>query len=92
MHPYVIDRIVQERHDELTRLARADRVAALARRHLASGAGPGPGATPARPTRPSRRAVAAAVVARLGRAMPVAPRPRAGADLRPCLGPCPPAS
>lgn len=32
MHPYAIDRMVQERRDELARLGRADRGARVARR------------------------------------------------------------
>ena len=77
MHPYVIDRMVQERQDELLRLGRADRGVRAARRSQAR----------ARALTPTRLPLTLAALAeRLGwRAGPrrvLQPCPRA--PVRPC--------
>ncbi|HEX2048950.1 MAG TPA: hypothetical protein VHF27_14405 [Acidimicrobiales bacterium] len=58
MHPYAIDRMVQERREELTRLGQADSGARAARRARARGPGR------------LRSAWMTAVAARIGRSAP----------------------
>jgi len=83
MHPYVIDRMIQERHEELARMAKAGGDVRAARRALAAQGKPCAGRV--------RAALATALAAAVGR-RPVKARPAVADRLGTRLQPCPPGS